>query len=91
MQLPTNKNSPNSVGADFVCTFASFPDIVDKTAPAAPIADDYEGILSDDNGGATGDINKMVDEVMFNVMLDFFYKSYNYVNKVILQYFFSGQ
>ena len=72
------------VDADFVANFASVTDLVDKTSAAAPIVEDDGGVLSDDNGGATGGRNKTVDEVMFNVLSDSLRKSYNYVNKVIL-------
>ena len=44
----------------------------------------------DDNGGATGGRNKTVGEVMFNVVSDSSRKSYNSVNKVILQYCFEA-
>ena len=86
--MRTCNNIPNSVDEVFAANFDSVPGIVDKTPVAAPISEDDEIGLSDDNGGAVGGGNKMVDEVMFNVVSASSRKSYNSVNKVILQYCF---
>ena len=82
-----SNNSPNSVGADFAATFDSVPDIFDKTAAATPISEDGKGGFPDDNGGTTGGGNKTVDEVMFIIFPYSLRKSYNSVNKAILQFF----
>ena len=84
----TSNNSPNSDDVAFVATFASVPDLVEKKAAYALIAVDYNSALSDDNGGAVGGINKMLDELMFNVVSASSRKRYNSVNKVVLKYCF---
>ena len=88
--MRTSNKIPDSVDVVFVATFDSVADLVDKTAAAAPIAEDYKCGLSDDNGSANGSRNKRVDEVMLNVVSASSCKSYNSVNKVILQYCFEA-
>ena len=89
--MRTINNSLNSVDADSADNFASVSYIVDETAAAAPIAEDNEGGLSDDNGGTTEGVNNIVDEVMFNVLSDSLSRSYNSVNKLIVQYCFEEE
>ena len=84
----TSNNSPNSDDVAFVATFSSAPDLVEKKAAYALIAEDGEVVLSDDNVGAVGGINKMLDELMFNVVSVSSRKRYNSVNKVVLKYCF---
>ena len=62
--MHTSNNSPNSVDAAFAVTFTSVPDLVNKTAAAAPIAEKVG--LSDDNGGVAGGVNKTVGDLMLN-------------------------
>ena len=64
--------------------------LLTKTDASAPIADDYEGLLLDDNGSAMGERNNTVDGLMFNMVSYLLRKSYNYVNKVIFQYCFEA-
>ena len=84
--MHTSNNILNSVDAACAAIFDSFTALVDKKSTATPIAE--EGGFSDDNGGATGGVNKIVGEVMFNVVSASSRNSYDSVNKVILKIFF---
>ena len=55
-----------------------------ETSAAAPIVEDEEVGLSDDNVGVIGSTNEIGDEVIFNMLSASSRKSYNYVNKIIL-------
>ena len=86
--MHTSNHIPNSVYASFAAMFYPVPAFVDKIDAAAPIAE--ECVLSDDNVGATGGVNKTLGEVMFNVVSASSKKRYNSVNKMILQYCFEA-
>ena len=84
--MHTSNNIPNSVYASFAAMFYPVPVLVDEIDAAAPIEEEFG--LSDDNDGVTGEGINTVVEVMFNVVSASLRKSYNYVNKMILQYCF---
>ena len=89
--MRTSDNTLNSVDVSLAPTFDSVLAFVDETSTSETMAEDDEGVLLDDNGGTTGGRNKAVDEVMFNVVSALLLKSYNSVNKFILQYFFEAE